>query len=191
MSLKVRILVGVVLALTIGSVGGELYAKAAAPYYTFVTRLLAHGHPWYIVRVELAQEDASPVRVLRLIGQVLRYNGAPYPAATIVQRLQVGEVIETVAVFWPMVLLWPVTSTRQRLLACLIGVPVFLLLEAGTTGVQLIHTLPQASAMLAGDPDPLTPWERYSRFLEAGGRFVLEVLGVLLTIAAAKALRVR
>lgn len=40
--------------------------------------------------------------------------------------------------------------------------------------------------MLNGDPDPLTPWERYSRFLEGGGRFVLEVLGALLTIGAAK-----
>jgi hypothetical protein len=30
-----------------------------------------------------------------------------------------------------------------------------------------------ASAMLAGDPNPVTRWDHWSRFLEAGGQIVL------------------
>jgi hypothetical protein len=189
MSLKLRLIVGAILALTLGSIGGERYAAAAAPYYAYVARLIAHAHPWQIVTVELTPPDAKSVRVLRLIGQVRRDSGDQDPSATVVQKLQVGEVVEAFAVFWPMLLLWPAASTRQRLLLCLLGIPVFLILEAATTGVQLLHSLPQASAMLNGETDPVTPWERYSRFLEAGGRFVLEVCAVLLTVGAAKTLR--
>jgi hypothetical protein len=75
-------------------------------------------------------------------------------------------------------------ATPRRRLACLaLGIPVFLALEASTTGCQLVHSMAQASAMLAGEPDPLTAWERWSRFLEAGGRFALEVCSALSLIA--------
>jgi hypothetical protein len=60
---------------------------------------------------------------------------------------------------------------------------VFLALEAATTGCQLLHSMAEASAILAGE-DPVTFWERWSRFLEAGGRFVLEVATALVTVAA-------
>jgi hypothetical protein len=191
MSLKVRAFIGVALALAIGSVGGKPYATAAAPYYNSVTRFLARGHPWEIVSVEVAPAQTGSFHVLRLIGTVHPEPNTQLPDATVVERLQVGEVIETVAVFWPMLLLWPAASARQRLVFCLIGIPVFLLLEVATTGVQLIHSLPEASALLRGEVDPVTPWERYSRFLEAGGRFGLEVCAVLLAVGAAKALRLR
>jgi hypothetical protein len=66
------------------------------------------------------------------------------------------------------------------------GIPVFLVLEAATTGCQLVHSMAQASAILAGQPDPLTVWERWSRFLEAGGRFALEVGAALITVTAVR-----
>jgi hypothetical protein len=88
-------------------------------------------------------------------------------------------------VFWMLVLLWPATSMRQRLTRIAIGVPLFLTLEAITTAVQFIHVLPEVSGRLAGETDPLTLLERWSRILEAGGRYVVEVFFVLMTIAAA------
>jgi hypothetical protein len=67
---------------------------------------------------------------------------------------------------------------------CGIGVLVFLCLEAVTTPVQLVDGMASASATLAGH-DGATAWDYWSRFLEADGRFVLEVVTALLTIAAA------
>ena len=46
---------------------------------------------------------------------------------------------------------------------------------------------PEASAMLAGEIDPLTAWEQWSRFLESGGRFALELCAALLAVALSAA----
>jgi hypothetical protein len=126
--------------------------------------------------------------VLVLVGDVRRLPGDARPAARVVARVQVGEAAETPTVFWTLLLLWPAASLRARALRCAVAVPLFLGLEAMTTAVQLMHNLPEASALLAGERDPLTLWERWSRFLEAGGRFALEVCAVLLAVAIAKQL---
>ena len=165
--------------LTLASIGAQSYARLAAPYYAAVARLIAIGHPWQIVSVDVKPDSVSPGSVLVLIGDVRRHVGDPSPAARVVAHVQVGEAIETPAVFWTMLLLWPAVSTRQRLMRIAVGLPIFFGLEAITTAVQLIHNLPEASALLAGEQNPVTPWERWSRFLEAGGRFVVEVCGVL------------
>jgi hypothetical protein len=47
----------------------------------------------------------------------------------------------------------------------------------------------QASAMLAGDSDPVTPWDRWSRFLEAGGQFVLAFGSAILVAAMTRRTR--
>lgn len=39
--------------------------------------------------------------------------------------------------------------------------------------LRVMLPLAQASALLAGDADPVTAWDRWSRFLEFGGQFVL------------------
>jgi hypothetical protein len=45
----------------------------------------------------------------------------------------------------------------------------------------------QASAILAGDNDPVTIWDRWSRFLEAGGQFVVVCsAGILVSTLAGK-----
>ena len=93
-----------------------------------------------------------------------------------------GEVIETPLVFWTLVLLWPARTARQRVWRVAAGLPLFLALEAVTTGCQLVHPLAEASALLAGEQDPITVWEYWSRFLEAGGRFGLEVAAALLAV---------
>jgi hypothetical protein len=69
--------------------------------------------------------------------------------------------------------------------------PAFFGLEAITTAVQLVHNLPEASALLADENNPITVWEHWSRFLEAGGRFGVEVCAVLLTIVLARVLSTR
>lgn len=183
MPLKVRLLTGSVLVILLGGIAGELYASCAAPLFALLTRWLVHGHPWQVLSVDLISSGADHGRALRLTASVHRHLGDP--GALVVQRLQIGEVIETFAVFWPMLLLWPTGSGRQRLSRCLVGIPVYLLLEAATTAVQLVHNLPQAAAMLEGESDPLTVWERYSRFLEQGGRFAIEVCGALIAVSIA------
>jgi hypothetical protein len=87
-------------------------------------------------------------------------------------------------VFWPLLLVWPAISIRQRVTRLMIGVPVFFGLEAITTATQLILPMAQASAILAGDNDPVTGWDRWSRFLEAGGQFVVVCGGAILVSAA-------
>src|SRR5205823_719947 len=126
--------------------------------------------------------------LLFLKGQVFRNPADPNPAAIVVSRVQVGEVVETPLVFWTALLLWPAAGTH-RWWRLAMGVPVFLGLEVLTTVCQLIEPLSEASAMLAGDSDPLTLLGRWSRFLEAGGRFAVEMVAALLTIAVAQSVR--
>lgn len=181
--------VAAIAALSVGASCAEGYARLAAPYYGAVARLLAVGHPWTIVGVGVAPSDVGPGTVLRLVGEVRRQAGDVDPAAIAIARVHVGEVVEGPVVFWTMLLLWPGGPLRQRLLRCCVGLPIFLALEAATTAVQLVHNLPAVTAILAGAADPVTPWECWSRFLEGAGKYVLEVCGVLLAIAIARALR--
>jgi hypothetical protein len=179
-----------VAALAIGVVAAEPYARLAAPYYTFVARVLAHGHAWEILNTTIDHEEANHRTVLRLNANVRRFSTDPTPAAVVNSGLHVGALTQNAVIFWALLLLWPFRFTGSRWRALLIGVPVFLGLEAATTVCQLLAPLADASAVLAGDPDPLTAWECWSRFLEGGGRYVLAFAAALLTLAVATA-RVR
>jgi len=68
----------------------------------------------------------------------------------------------------------------------LVGIPVFLGLEAATTVCQLLSPLAYGSAVLTGDASPLTWWDRWSRFLENGRRIALAVTAATLAVAAAR-----
>lgn len=170
-------------ALAVGATCAESYARFASPYYAAVATLVADLHPWRVRRVGVAHDPASHGAVLRLVGDVRRHREDSLPAARVVVRVQVGEVIETPIVFWTVLLVWPAETLRRRLVRLVVGLPVFLVLEAATTGCQLVHSLAQASAILAGEQDPVTLWELWSRFLEAGGRFALELGAALLSVA--------
>ena len=172
----------IAVAFLLGSTCGERYARLAAPYYAVVTRTIAQEYPWNILEVAVAPDEAGHGVILRLTGEVRRSREARKAAARVISRVQVGEVIETPLVFWTLLLLWPTASPRQRVWRWVAAVPVFLLLEAITTGCQLVSPLAQASALLAGQHNPITAWERWSRFLEAGGRFGLEVTAALLVV---------
>jgi hypothetical protein len=132
--------------------------------------------------------------VLRLIGEVRRRRRDPKPAALVVSRVEVCEAIETPIVFWTLLFAWPAANARERWLRLAVGAVVFLGLEAATTAVQLMHPLGETSALLARgslsapEDDPLTLWERWSRFLEAGGNFAVAAAGALATLAAGNAL---
>jgi hypothetical protein len=172
-----------VLAFTLGAVCAETYARLAAPYYAIVATWIADQHPWRVLNVAVVHDDASHGPVLRLTSEVRQHREDSRPAALVDSSVQVGEAVETPLVFWTLLLLWPARTLRQRGLRLLIGIPVFLGLEAVTTVCQLLHPLAEASALLAGESHPVTLWERWSRFLEAGGRFVLEVAAALIPVA--------
>jgi hypothetical protein len=163
------------------------YARLATPYYETVDRLLVFGHPWSIREVAVTPDRDGRGTVLRLIGEVRRQREDAQPAAIVVTRLQVGEVIEAPLVFWTLLLLWPAASGRARWTRLAVGAAVFLGLEALTTAVQLLHSMAGASALLVHADARLTIWERWSRFLEAGGDFALAVAAALTTLAAANA----
>ncbi len=172
-----------VLAFALGASCAETYARLAAPYYATVAAWIADRHPWRVLDVAVVHDDASHGPVLRLTSEVRQHSEDSRPAALVDSSVQVGEVVETPIVFWTLLLLWPAQTLRQRGLRFLIGIPVFLGLEAVTTACQLLHPLAEASALLAGESHPVTMWERWSRFLEAGGRFVLEVAAALIPVA--------
>jgi hypothetical protein len=174
-----------VAALTIGVAGAESYARLAAPYYAAVATLIAQAHPWKILGVVVTEEGSAHGAILQLTGEVRRRRDDPKPAARVVSHVQVGEAVETPLVFWTLLLVWPAVSVPRRLIYLAIGIPVFLGLEAVTTACQLVHSMAEASAVLGGDRDPLTVWERWSRFLEAGGAFAVAVLAALFTVAIA------
>jgi hypothetical protein len=160
-------------AFGIGAIFAEPYARLAAPYYAAVDRLIAIGHPWEIAVIDVRPGKSKLSAELQLRGLVRRNREDLNAAARVIGRVQVGEVVETPLVFWTLLLMWPSTSIRQRVARLVAGIPAFLCLEAITTATQLVLPMAQASAILAGDNDPVTVWDRWSRFLEAGGQFVV------------------
>lgn len=182
--------VGLIALIALAAAAGcaRYYAQLATPYYSGAARMLAQLYPWRVISLDTIYDSRSHTSVLFLKGAVFRSRDDARPAAVVVNRLQVGEVVETPLVFWGVLLLWPM-SRGQRWLALGVGIPLFLGLEVLTTVCQLLQPMAQASALLAGNNDPLTVWDRWSRFLEAGGRFVVEVVAALLTMALARTVR--
>ena len=175
--------------LTVGTIGAETYASLATPYYTSAARWIALGHPWEIVNVGVVPNSSGPGVILQLTGTVSERADDGQPAAAVTSKLQVGAVVESPVIFWTLLLLWPAGSLRERLAFLALGTPVFLGLEAVTTVCQLVSPFAYGSAVLAGDSDPVTTWERWSRFLEAGGRVALALAAALLTIATIQIVR--
>jgi hypothetical protein len=170
--------------LTLGVMCAESYTRLMAPYYEAITRAMAAAYPWKVVDVGVALDDAAGHGVvLRLKGEVRREREDPQPAVLVVSRVQVGEVIEAPIVFWTLVLVWPAPSQRHRGWRVLVAIPIFLGLEAITIGCHLLTPMAEASALLAGEREPLTLWDRWSQFLEAGGRFALETAAALPAVA--------
>jgi len=174
------------LALVVGATCAEPYARFALPYYRAVVTTIARFHPWSVVSVEVERVPSSHSAVLQLTGEVRQHRADSRPLALVTSNAQVGEVIETPAVYWSLLLMWPATTRGSRLRFLALGIPVFLALEAVTTPIQLVYSMARATAILAGE-SPLTIWERWSQFLEAGGRFALETAAAFVAIALASA----
>lgn len=188
MPLELRWALAAALALAVGVACAEPYARLAAPFYAAVDRLISAKHPWEVTSVEV-RPGKSAAAELQLHGYVRRHPDDLRRAARVVGRVQVGEVVETPLVFWTLLLVWPAASIRQRAERLIIGAPVFVALEAMTTASQLMLPMAQASAILAGDNDPTTAWDHWSRFLEAGGQFALVCVGAIIVISAARRIR--
>jgi hypothetical protein len=184
---KLRYALAAAIALTVGTMFTETYARLAIPYYNVVIAVIADMHPWRIVDLSVQHDRSTPNASLRMTGEVRRRREDFEPAGRVISRVNVGEVVETPVVFWTIVLVWPMATLRRRLFCVAVSIPVFLVLEAATTGCQLVHSMAEASAMLAGEVDPVTAWEQWSRFLEAGGRFALELCAAVLAVALSAA----
>lgn len=179
-----------IVALGLGVMLARPYARLAAPYYAAMARLIAVHHPWKVTTVEVVPGESRLGAELRLEGYVRRHREDQKPAARVIGRVQVGEVIETPLLFWSLLLLWPAKSPAQRIARLGIGVPVWLSLEAVTTTCQLLLPMAQASAILAsGDQDAVAAWDYWSRFLEAGGQFVIVCGGAILIAGSTSRIR--
>jgi hypothetical protein len=177
-------------ALLVGALFARPYARLATPYYTAVDRWIAASHPWQVDEVVVTDMQDHGA-ILRLTGEVRRRRSDARPAAKVVGRVSVGEAIETPLVFWTLLAVWPAVTSRERWVRLAWGIPVFLLLEAVTTGVQLVHSMAEVSAILGGDENPMTAWEVWSRFLEAGGQFALVAAAAAATVAVSAPRRAR
>jgi hypothetical protein len=167
-------------ALAVGTTCAEPYSRFALPYYRFVATTIARFHAWRVMDVMVVRDASNHGGALSLSGEVRRHREDTRPLALVVSSAQVGEVVESPLVYWTLLLLWPAATRRWRLCALVMGIPVFLVLEAVTTPIQLVYSMARASAILAGE-EPLTVWERWSQFLEAGGRFALEAVAAVFT----------
>lgn len=183
MRLELRWAAGAALALTIGLVAAGAYARIAAPAYRWAAAVIGNSMEWRIRRVAVEHDGERPGEYLRLHGELLP-AGLSGRGAAIVTRVEAGAAIEAPLIFWTLLVLWP-ARLRSRVVLLLLGIPMFLALECATTVCQLLNGFAEAAAMLAGAQSPLTGWERWSRFIESGGRDVLAVCAALLTIGAA------
>ncbi len=173
-------------ACAVGALGAESYARLAAPGLAGATTLLAGSHPWTVREVAVRREGPGGAAVLRMVGEVRRQGADTAPAAVVVCRIAVGEMVQAPLVFWTLLLLWPAQHARERWLRAALGVPVFLAVAIALAACHTLYAFADASAGLAGDPDPLTFAQRVSEFVEAGGGFVLEVVAALLTVAVSQ-----
>ncbi|HKT73933.1 MAG TPA: hypothetical protein VJQ47_13660 [Steroidobacteraceae bacterium] len=154
------------------------------PCYELLARAIAGTHPWEILGMEVgALGVATPGRFLTMDAAVRKHREDVTPGAIIESSIHVGATIQSPLVFWSLVLGWPAASLRQRWGRFIAAVPVFLCLEAVTTVCQLLAPLGQASAVLDGVADPVTGWDRWGRFMEAGGRILLALTGSVAVIA--------
>jgi hypothetical protein len=172
--------------LWLGSQGASLYAQRMAPIFAAVAGVIAQFHPWKITSVVVIPSEQHVGNVLRLTGEVYQNRGDSQPAAIVNDDLSVGAAIETPLVFWSLVLGWPARTMRQYVIRLAIAVPTFCGLLLSTTMVQLMWYFADVSAVLAGDPAPRTLWALWSRCLESGGRFALEISSALLCVALAQ-----
>jgi hypothetical protein len=186
MRIEIRCAVATAAALIIGTACATPYARLTAPYDAAIARLMAASYPWQILDADVTHGEKAPGAVLRLIAAVRRDAEDPKPAAIVIGRMDVGAAIETPLLFWTILLLWPIETRRARLRLLALGIPIFVALHAATTVAQLMSALPATSAILAGDANPRTFAEYWSQFLEAGGRFALELCAALLTVALAQ-----
>jgi hypothetical protein len=189
---EIRWGIAAVIALVIGVTLAKPYARLAAPSYAAFARLIADDRPWDIAAIAVAPAESHMGAELRLEGSVRRHREDPRPAARVIGRVQVGEAIETPLLFWTLLLVWPAKSREQRLVRIGVGLPVWLGLEVITTTCQLMLPLAQASAILAsGDRESVTAWDHWSRFLEAGGQFVIVCGGAMLVAGSTGRIRPR
>jgi hypothetical protein len=172
-----------VVALAIGVVGAEPYARLAAPLYDVEATAIGGLRDWTVNGVAVEREENRPGLFLRLHGRVSAAENSTR-SASLITRVQVGAVIEGPLIFWTLLAAWPATR-RQCAVRIGIGLCVFLGLEAATTACQLLTGFSEASVTLAGHPDTVTAWDQWSRFLESGGRDVLAVVAALITVTLA------
>jgi len=182
MKLQWRLLIGGLIALFLGAVGADLYARVAVPYYWAVARLIAAAHQWRIVSIDVTGDSNGYGDVLQLTGAISRSAAAAQPDAVLINAIQIGAVVETPVVFWCFLALWPLRSHKERLGLLGLGIPVYLCLEAVTTVCQLVGPLAFGSAVLSGHQDTSTIWERWLRILEDGGRIVVALAAAMLVV---------
>jgi hypothetical protein len=153
------------------------------PFYRVAARIISYDPRWQVEDVETSQSEHSPGRELKLHGAVRRLDTDTQPAARLIRRMAVGGVVEIPILFWALLIAWPLASWKKRLILLALGVPASLVLESITTVCQLVGEMAAVSAMLGGDPNPVTLWDRWSDFIEAGGREALTLLFVLACVA--------
>jgi len=174
------------LALASGAFLERPYLACMTPIYAAASTVIARLNAWTVLDVQTTADPHSPGRVLRLRGLVAN-RSAPSQSALIISRLQVGAPLETLVVFWALLVACSLSSRRRLLLSIALGVPVFLGIEAAMTVSQLVGPLASAPQLLAGAAEPMTPWEHWSRFLEAGGRVAVGITAALMTAALTEA----
>ena len=172
-----RRLAAAVAAVLLVGAAGDFYVRAAIPLYRIGSEWLIQDHPWQIDSLSV-QGDAGRRR-LQMRSELRVKTWDREPAALVQSRLQLAAAKQNAVVFWPLLLLLPAGSMRRRLVLLALALPAFLVLEVATTSAQLVSPLMQTAAVIGGEADPLTPWERWSRFLEAGGRVALDVCAAL------------
>jgi hypothetical protein len=170
-------------ALVLGTVGADTYVRVATPLYRLGAEWLIEGKPWQINSIGIRDAAGDSRRELWMTGELKSHSWDLQPSARADSRVQLAAVLQNPVVFWLVLLLVPVASIRSRVTLLGLGLPVFLLLEIATTSCQLVNALVQTAAMLDGEANPLTWTERWSRFLESGGRLVIDVCAALFCVS--------
>jgi hypothetical protein len=184
-----RALLVVALLLAGAALGAAHYGELMSPFYAVAAQTLGETSGWQVVSADVRASKHGPGRVVALTAEFYAEPaGTPHgatPAARVVSEVQVGAVAEGPVVLLAILSLWPLAAGVRRRRLWLAGLPALLVLELLTTVPQLMHAMPAVAAMAAGAGDRVTLLDRWSEFIEGGGRFALACTLAVLTASLA------
>lgn len=160
---------------------GELLIQALIPYFTWVLNQLSDQ---YVSTLQIATQDGSKmIQAITTITQEIYIENIPVspPGVQFKVASNLVHALVPLVILYCILLSWPNIELRERLVLCLIGVPVSIiiitLVVPPLLGGHIEATLLTAAESMAQRKLPTPLIMQWVIFIESGGRWLFPILG--------------